>query len=109
MGSALDLDDVAAISETARRELAKLRETLAALTERLKAAEETVCSTKRERDCVTAEDWKRKAMHYEYQWRSCSEFANRRIGELTPNASVSGAEPRSVRVDRRVRRHEDMG
>lgn len=86
MGKELDLDDVAATSETAKQELAYLRETLAVLTERLVAAEYTICAVKRERDCITAEDWKRKAMHYEYQWRSCSEFANRRIGDLTTNS-----------------------
>ncbi len=85
MGKTLDLDDLASTSETAMQELSKLRETVKLLTERLKAAEETVCSAKRDRDCVTADDWRRKAMHYEYEWRSCSEFANRRIGELTIN------------------------
>lgn len=82
MGKILDLDDVTETSETAM-ELARLRATVAILEERLHAAEETACSAKRERDCTTAEDWKRKAMYYEYQWRSCSEFANRRSGELT--------------------------
>ena len=89
MGTTLDLDDVAATSETAKRELADLRGILAVLRERLKAAEEVICTTKRERDCVTAEDWRRKAMHYEYQWRSCSAFANRRIGELTHSTDVN--------------------
>jgi cell division septum initiation protein DivIVA len=90
------LDEVAALTSNAGvtgAELAHLRETVAVLRERLLAAEEVICSTKRERDCVTTEDWKRKAMYYEYQWRSCSEFANRRIGELTSNVEFSsGAE-----------------
>lgn len=50
MGKTLDLDDVAATSETAMRELAELRKTVTILTERLKAAEETVCSAKREQE-----------------------------------------------------------
>lgn len=38
--------------------------------------------TKRMKDAVTADDWRRIAEHMEYQWRCCSEGFNTRAGQL---------------------------
>lgn len=51
-----------------------------ALRQRVRAFESL--ETKRMKDAVTVEDWRRIAEHMEYQWRCCSEGFNRTCGEL---------------------------
>ena len=50
------------------------------LRQRVKAFESL--ETKRMKDAVTVDDWRRIAEHMEYQWRCCSEGFNARCGEL---------------------------
>lgn len=48
---------------------------------RLRAIMEDMQTTKRESECSTLDDWRRKAMHYECAWRDCSSLANKRAGD----------------------------
>lgn len=50
---------------------------------RLRAIMNDIKTTKRESECNTLDDWRRKAMHYECAWRDCSSYANKRAGDLT--------------------------
>jgi hypothetical protein len=66
---------------------------------RLRIAEDVITINKRESECVTVEDWKRKAEGYEYNWRCCSDGFNRvaskkdaRIKELENNCAGKDAE-----------------
>lgn len=50
----------------------KLERELAAVRGRLADALKVFESNKRESDLITADEWRQRAMHYEYQWSNCS-------------------------------------
>lgn len=67
------------------------------LLKRLRIAEDIIRPSKRDSECVTAEDWRRKAEWYEYNWRCCSEGFNEVVYDLKQQltATQSKYEPLS--------------
>ena len=74
-------------------ELKKLHEQLAEKEfeiERLKAA--IPDKTKRDRECITLEDWRMAALYYESQWSNCSYGYNKAVGDLNRQLAEKDAE-----------------
>lgn len=71
-------------AEIHRLELALLGKdnTVKSISGRLRAAEEILGRPARQTDRITLDQWKTAAQNFEYGWMACSDFANRRIGDL---------------------------